>query len=343
MKKYLLGMLTLLSFQCNAQSLPCSLSDLAKELEVEDLEDYVYILKDIDGDKNPEMFVKAKNYNIHYGLTIKNGKPHVVILRETPNYTEYGYTDDGYFYMVVESGYGRNYDSYWKLKNSEVVFQGGSSEDASTENIEVSYFLSQGPQTKENYVANSPKGEHNSFYSLDGWKDFPIDKANSLALKGKKTELAPATWQTTYAEGDFNKDGIQDLAVLSFPKDNKKPYVGIYLGVGGGNYKLFAKNKNLVTTDGGNISVNAKGVITVRVDDSDPATDMGYSLYLFRYQNNDFYLIGRAVNDFDRSSHKGSQWSYNYSTQKLYIHEDGKADELKDIDEPIKKFTEVSY
>lgn len=343
-KFYLLGLFALTGLQGVAQTLPFSMQDLEKELEVEDIHEYVYILKDIDGDSKPELFVKEKqrNYNTHYGLVINEGKPKLVVSRESPNYTEYGYTGDGYFYYSNESGYGNNSDTYWRIRNSKVEFVCSRFVDASTENITTEYSSPNGNADKAIYDANAPKGIHFSFYDLNDWNEFPFDKSSQIAPSGVKADLVPSAWNTTYVEADFNKDGIKDLALLTFPKD-KHPIVAIYMGQEGGKYLLFAQNKNLVSVDGGSISVNAKGVITVRVEDGDKANDLSYNLYLFRYQNGDFYRIGMEVNEYDRPSQQSTKASYNYNTKKVLIHQKGKADVWENIDENIRKFTEVYF
>ncbi|MCQ2974141.1 MAG: hypothetical protein MJ211_04955 [Bacteroidales bacterium] len=371
MKKYIfiLALLFCASFSF-AQNLPFSVKNLEEILQVDDIYNYVYILQDIDGDKNPELFVKekVKDYNNHWGLTINNGKLDIIIERESPCYTEYGYTDDGYFYMNVEKGGGHNYDWYKKLKNSKVVLELSYSYDEEVVeegddgdmDIQVtdSYYVSDGEDTEENYSANLPKGNYFSFYDLDGWKSFPAqsyNNSNFLAQQGQKFALVPSKWETQFVEADFNKDAIQDLALLTFPTDkNQDPIVAIYFGQKDKTYKLFSKNENLVSAysvdeyneriggGGGSISVNAKGVITVRCEDDDPATDLGYTSMLFRYQNGDFYMIGKGVHEYDRMSHTGYHESYNFSTNKIQIKQDGKPDTWKDIEVPLKKFSEVN-
>ena len=171
------------------------------------------------------------------------------------------------------------------------------------------------------------------------------------AQKGFAANLFPEFWDgesslnvesaCTTAEGDFNKDGINDLAVIATPKDpthmrtrddgyvyNFNPRVmAVYLGQQGGKLKRFKEYKNTIPGDDEenencmheiDLSVNAKGVIRISIGifcsaggSEVPSTD-----YVFRYQNGDIFLIGKDYGSYSRYSGEAEKVSENYLTHK---------------------------
>lgn len=111
------------------------------------------------------------------------------------------------------------------------------------------------------------------------------------------------------AEGDINKDGVKDL-VVAVPGYVDGCNFAFYFGNGKGGYTLFRDYETDVDGDKIDISVNDKGVVRIEYGIS-----AGADIFLFRYENGDFRLIGgkkdrhKTPEDYDIS--------YNYLTGKM--------------------------
>lgn len=171
------------------------------------------------------------------------------------------------------------------------------------------------------------------------------------AQKGFATYLFPEFWEGEQSlnidsecnkvEGDFNKDGINDLAVIALPKDPthmrtrddgyvynfNKRVLAIYFGGQDGKLKRFKEYNNTIPGDDEenedcsheiDMSVNAKGVIRISVGMfcSAGGADVPKTEYVYRYQNNDFFLIGKDYGSFSRYSGEAEKVSENYLTHK---------------------------
>lgn len=68
------------------------------------------------------------------------------------------------------------------------------------------------------------------------------------------------------------------------------------------------------------MSVNAKGVIRISVGMfcSAGGTEVPNTEYVYRYQNNDFFLIGKDYGSFSRYSGEAEKVSENYLTHKKH-------------------------
>ena len=145
----------------------------------------------------------------------------------------------------------------------------------------------------------------------------------------------------TKAEGDFNNDGIKDIAVIATPKNPEfmrtrddgyvynfnKPVLAIFFGQKSGKLKLFSEYKNTIPGDDAEnedcfheteMSVSSKGVLSISVSEfySQGGSDAPKTEYVFRYQKGDFYLIGKNYDSFSRYSGDGEKVSENYLTRK---------------------------
>lgn len=172
------------------------------------------------------------------------------------------------------------------------------------------------------------------------------------AQKGFAASLFPEIWEGEQslniesdcikAEGDFNKDGINDLAVIALPKDPthmrtreedgyvynfNKRVLAIYFGQSDGKLKRFKEYNNTIPSDDEDnencmheieISVNAKGVIRISIGVfcSAGGTEVPNTEYVYRYQNGDFFLIGKDYGSFSRYSGEAEKVSENYLTHK---------------------------
>lgn len=169
---------------------------------------------------------------------------------------------------------------------------------------------------------------------------FPVlAMAQSLKEQGASLEtLVPQGWEHNEATGDLNKDGLQDLVIIATPnhKDNilvrddgyeinmNTPQLAIYFGKQGGSFKLFKKYPELIpardefcivettleVTDRGALRLGVSMFMTAG------SADTGGPTYTFRFQNGDFYLIGKDEMEFSRYSGKATETSENYLTWK---------------------------
>jgi hypothetical protein len=126
--------------------------------------------------------------------------------------------------------------------------------------------------------------------------------AQTFKPSGKTAEELSTEEITNKAEGDFNKDGVKDL----FISNNSGS--AFYFGKTGGGYNLF-RDYTLRLDDNEKITVNANGVLRIQHD-----IQSGSDIFLFRYQNGGFELIG-GKKDRHKSEHYDE--SYNFSTRKV--------------------------
>ena len=122
----------------------------------------------------------------------------------------------------------------------------------------------------------------------------------------------------TIVEGDMNKDGVNDLVVFAkdcFQGEN----FAFYFGDAKGYYTLF-KAYEVGFYREVNITINDKGVARIQQQ-----VDGGSDVFLFRYQDGDFRLIGGKK---DRHNNEHYDISYNFLTGKM-IRTDGEGSRKK--------------
>ena len=127
-------------------------------------------------------------------------------------------------------------------------------------------------------------------------------KAQTFKPSGKTAEELSTEEITNKAEGDFNKDGVKDLFISTYKGS------AFYFGKAGGGYNLF-HDYDLHLNDNAKVTVNANGVLRIQND-----IESGSDIFLFRYQNGGFELIG-GKKDRHKSEHFDE--SYNFSTRKV--------------------------
>ncbi|MCQ2975725.1 MAG: hypothetical protein MJ211_13065 [Bacteroidales bacterium] len=167
------------------------------------------------------------------------------------------------------------------------------------------------------------------------------------------------SYDTLTAIGDINKDGINDMIVIAYPTDkkniskeeipnmndpndpyilncdNNQPTMAVYFGTENNQYKKvneYNKSicpKGLENGDEIKIEITNKGLLRISktIFSAPPNwSPFASGVYLFRYQNNDFFLIGKTY--YQNWSADG--WaetkitdSFNFLTGKRVTTEDG--------------------
>jgi hypothetical protein len=177
----------------------------------------------------------------------------------------------------------------------------------------------------------------------------------------------PTGWKLLdSASGDLNKDGWNDVAIVietiekvntsEFEEDHRytSRILLILWNRPEGGYKLVARNNRFITEhDNPQMDEPFEDIVikngTLRI-----SFKHFYSIgswytyqyeYIFRYQGNQFALIGAQMGSFHRATHESEEYSYNFSTKKRSLtveNEKGKrvtwnnisVDKLKTLDDP---------
>ena len=163
--------------------------------------------------------------------------------------------------------------------------------------------------------------------------------AQELKKRGGSVEaVVPEGWTHSEAFGDMNKDGLQDMVVVAIPNfkahmmeredgyvfNMNTPQLAIYFGEKSGGYVLWKCYKDLLpardeyVTVETSLEITDRGVLRIGVSTwaSAGSADTGGPTYVYRWQNGDFYMIGKDVSEMSRYSGKLTEVSENYLTWK---------------------------
>ena len=152
-------------------------------------------------------------------------------------------------------------------------------------------------------------------------------------------DVIPADCDSIVVEGDLNKDGFKDVVIIATPRNPEnmqtrddgyvynfnKPVMAVYFGNESGTYSLFKQYFNTIPGAEDEyqsvdieLNINEKGVMRISPSyfNSMGSSDSDASVYVFRFQNGDFYLIGKDTKSFSRYSGESTEVSENYLTHK---------------------------
>ena len=174
-------------------------------------------------------------------------------------------------------------------------------------------------------------------------------------------ELVPQGWSHYETTGDMNKDGIADMAVMTKPNFKEKivtrddgyeynfnqPVFAIYFGTSDGKLKLWKEYGNLLPADDDmdctnnfSFEVTNRGVlnITIQPECTQGSYFSNINRYSYRFQNGDFFLIGKEDESIQRNTGEVELVSENYLTWKRQV----KKSNAFENKTPIEKWTRLS-
>ena len=145
--------------------------------------------------------------------------------------------------------------------------------------------------------------------------------------------VAPKAYQKVLqARGDLDRDGLDEV-VLVYNSNKETERIGfkriLYICKEvNGVLKLWKQNLSVLWNSrdcgfcldaGINLSVKIKNY-TIIIEQTFQHNSRHYSTYrnVFRYQNNDWYLIGSKYNDYD-TCHFDFQYDINFSTRQVVV------------------------
>ena len=178
-------------------------------------------------------------------------------------------------------------------------------------------------------------------------------RAQELQKQGRGVEdLVPKGWEHTEATGDLNKDGIADLVVVSTPdfKENTKtrddgfvynfnqPLLAVYFGMAEGKMQLWRKYDQVIparpdeyVSIDASLTITEKGVLRISLETFASMGGWGSenSNFSYRYQNSDFYLIGKENRSMSRNTGEMETTSENYLTWRRQVVKENVFDDDK--------------
>ena len=125
------------------------------------------------------------------------------------------------------------------------------------------------------------------------------------------------------AEGDLNKDGLNDLVVYV------QPELAIYFATPSGDYELWKQYDGILPIDEEGddlmidieLSITDRGAFKIMIGSfaSAGTSYVTNTNYTFRFQNGDFYKIGEEQHSMSRMTGDDETISTNYLTHKRQV------------------------
>ena len=151
-----------------------------------------------------------------------------------------------------------------------------------------------------------------------------LASAQETTKKGRSAEeIIPQSVDFVKAEGDLNKDGLNDLVVYV------QPELAIYFATPSGDYELWKQYDGILPIDeeGDDLMIDIELSITDRgalkiVIGSFASAGTSYvtnTNYTYRFQNGDFYKIGEEQHSMSRMTGDDETISTNYLTHKRQV------------------------
>lgn len=124
---------------------------------------------------------------------------------------------------------------------------------------------------------------------------------------------------------DLNYDGIEDFAAITHSEGEDCNCLQISFGQSDGTMTLARDVREmLVASDeyihySYSLSINSGGSMVISCSEfaSAGSYDSGSYSQVYRYIDDDFYLIGQSFDGFSRSTGDGTKYSYNYRSHKM--------------------------
>lgn len=171
----------------------------------------------------------------------------------------------------------------------------------------------------------------------------PQPQAQGLKASGSSAaDIVPAGWESIFTTGDLNADGIADLVLIATPCDKEKmkirndgyvynfnqPVLAVYWGLKNGTFKLFKQYDKAIPARESEflsitpaINITKRGTLEISLEffASAGSWTQPTTTHTFRYQDNDFFLIGKDVNELVRNTGETIETSENYLTRKRIV------------------------
>lgn len=180
--------------------------------------------------------------------------------------------------------------------------------------------------------------------------------AQTLSQTGTSVkELVPEGWTVQEAWGDLYQNGRDDLVLIATPNDSTKmkarddgyvydfnqPILAVYYMSEEGDLILHEQHDDIIPVRDEYVSYDVSAevkrgnlVITVIPFASAGSYYSSVYEYVFRHQNDAFYLIGLDIESFARNTGDGERISINYLTHKQWTLPINAFDNSKDNEKP---------
>lgn len=151
-----------------------------------------------------------------------------------------------------------------------------------------------------------------------------LASAQETTKKGRSAEeIIPQSVDFVKAEGDLNKNGLNDLVVYV------QPELAIYFATPSGDYELWKQYDSILPIDEEGddlmidieLSITDRGALKIMIGSfaSAGTSYVTNTNYTYRFQNGDFYKIGEEQHSTSRMTGDDETVSTNYLTHKRQV------------------------